>query len=95
MSTKLRSPKKILLCLNNSDRATPWSRLQFCRSLDIQGAAESSTIKIEVRSDDVPSHFPYLKRGPGLKHVSIPRGEVRLIRVSGTEPITVYALCGD
>lgn len=96
MTTKTRYKKKLLLLLDSIERTSPWSRVLYVRGIELLGGEPDSAIRIEVRDDSQQTpHFPYMQRGPGTKHVNIPRGEIRVIRLRGTEPITVYALCHD
>ena len=95
-TTKPRFKKKQLLLLNSVEKTSPWSRIAYVRAIELRGGEPESAIRIEVRDESLKSpHFPYLQRGQGVKNVNIPRGELRIVRLRGSEPITVYALCHD
>ena len=54
-----------------------------------------SVIRIVVRDPERrASRFTYIHKGPGMKTVNIPRGEVQIQRVKGKEPLTITAYCG-
>lgn len=92
---KIEATRKQLLLVNGVGHS-PWSVVSYVRAIEVLGASgRESVIRIVVR--DVSRRTPlfdYIHRGPGTRTVNIPRGELRVLRVKGTEPLTVIAYCG-
>lgn len=91
--TKNGRPKGLRqqLILAASQGDSPWSKVNYVKAIEIQGAAEKEIVKIEV---DRAEQDGYLCKGPGIKYVNIPEGKLRAVRVKGNSTITIYALCG-
>jgi hypothetical protein len=87
------SRRQLLMASSTNDG--PWCAVRFVKTIEVCGASADTTIKIEVR-DELRNDEPpaYTHKGNGHKAVNIPRGEVKITRLKGKEPITVYAHSG-
>lgn len=91
---KAEATRKQLLLVSSGTHG-PWSPVSYVRCLEVLGASEKTTIRILVRDATTRTPmFSYLHKGPGIKYLNVPRGEMAIRRVRGTEPITVVAYCG-
>ena|SRR3990167_1885622 len=86
--------RKLLLSVA-STTDSPWSSVAYVKAIEVTGAGPKTVIRIQVRdSERRQMLFEYMHEGPGLKTVNIPRGEIRIRRIRGKEPLTITAHCG-
>ena len=91
-----RAPRKQVLMAASKAIEGPWCPISYVKQIEVQGGLENDMVRIEVRdSTRVSTPDPYYIKGPRMKQVNIPRGSIRVVRVKGALPITVYAHCGE
>lgn len=90
---KAGAQREILLVVGSSTHG-PWCNVHYVKAIEIKNAQPTTAIRIRVKGiDDAPEQL-YIHKGPGMKPMNIPRGQMKVERIKGVEPITVVAHCG-
>lgn len=90
---KAGAEREILLVVGSSTDG-PWCNVNYVKSIKVVNAEPTTAIRIRVRGLDNAPDQVFIHKGPGYKPINIPRGQMRVERIRGTEPITVVAYCG-
>lgn len=89
------APRRQLLMAASVADDGPWCTVRQVEGVEVITADPESVVKIEVRD---PTRFgappEYIVKGCTTKPVNVPHGEMRAVRVRGSEPLTIYALGG-
>lgn len=91
-----RAPRRqVLMAASKADEG-PWCPISYVKQIEVHGGQKTDLVRVEVRDGTrITAPDPYYIKGPSVKQVNIPRGSIRIVRVKGTDPITVYAHCGE
>lgn len=89
-SQKPKIQKKLLMI--ESIGNGPWVPVANVISIIVNGAREDDVIEISRRGEDsFIQKDTFLIRGSGKHPIILPKGQIKVTRVEGRSPITVYA----
>ena len=82
--------KKCILMLA-SRNSSPWTKIHDVIAIEVSGAGRDDIVEIHHREPEGASRDPLIIKGSKIQNVLLPRGQVRIARVKGDTPVTVFA----